>query len=118
MHERGAAGDGLPVVGFIKEAHVEVPPVVEQRNEVGHDAARGEFARDITVLSPLVLEFIIEVLRIGALAGEMEIEGIERLSVRAQLVLGLGVDGVACSFIAKKRLRGRGATSNCYFRML
>ena len=40
-HEHGAAADGFAVVLFIVKPHVEVPPVVKQRDEVGHEPAGG-----------------------------------------------------------------------------
>lgn len=45
------------MVFFVVEAQVEIPPVVNQRDEIGHQSAGGEAARGVAVPAPLVLEF-------------------------------------------------------------
>src|ERR1035437_8071193 len=63
-HEHGAAADGFTVVFFVVEAQIEVPPVVKQGDEVGHDPAWRELAGSKAVPAPLVFEFVKAVFRI------------------------------------------------------
>ena len=44
LHEHGTAADGLAVVAFVVKAQIEIPPVVNQGDEVGHEAAGRELA--------------------------------------------------------------------------
>ena len=53
--QRWPAGDGLAVVGAIVQPRIEVPPVVNQRHQVGHEAARLELLGGEAVPAPLVL---------------------------------------------------------------
>jgi hypothetical protein len=39
LNRAGATGDGFAVMIAVVKAGVEVPPVVDQRNQVGHEAA-------------------------------------------------------------------------------
>ena len=67
-HEHGATADGFAVMPFVIEAQIEVPPVVKQGDEVGHESAGREFARGEAAPTPLVFEFVKAVFRIGAVA--------------------------------------------------
>ena len=55
------------VLGVI-EPQVEVPPVVKKRDEVGHEPARGQFARGVAAPAPLVFEFIVTVFPVTPVA--------------------------------------------------
>ena len=57
--EHGAAGDGFAVMLPIKEPDVEVPPVVNQRDEIGHDPAGSQALGGEAIPAPLVFEFIV-----------------------------------------------------------
>jgi hypothetical protein len=58
------------MVGMIVEPCVEVPPVIEQGDEVGYKSARGEGFGSVAIPAPLVLEFVVDVFRIGSFAIE------------------------------------------------
>ena len=62
VEQRGPAGDGFAVMVAVIEPRVEVPPVVEERDEVGHEPAGGQLVRRIAAPAPLVLEFVKAVL--------------------------------------------------------
>ena len=68
--QRRPAGDGLAVMGAIVQPRIEVPPVVDQRHQVGHEAAGLELLGGVAVPAPLVFEFVVDILRIGPLAVE------------------------------------------------
>ena len=40
-HQHGPRADGFAVVSFILKTQIEIPPVVKQSDEVGHQAAGG-----------------------------------------------------------------------------
>lgn len=53
VEQGGTAGDGFTMVLAVEEPRVEVPPVVEQRDEVGHQPAGGELLRGVAGKSPI-----------------------------------------------------------------
>jgi hypothetical protein len=67
-HEHGATADGFTVVFFVVEAQIEVPPIVKQSHEVGHESAWRELAGSKAVPAPLVFEFVKTVFRVGPVA--------------------------------------------------
>ena len=46
-HKHGPSADGLAVVILDVEAQVEVPPVVEERDQVGHELAGCQAPRGV-----------------------------------------------------------------------
>ena len=54
----------------IVEPDVEVPPVVDERHQVGHEVAGRELLGGEAAPTPLVFELVVDVLRVGALAVE------------------------------------------------
>ena len=62
VEQRGPARDGFAVVRAVVEPRVEVPPVVNPRDQAGHEPAGGELRRGVTAPAPLVLEFVADVL--------------------------------------------------------
>src|SRR5580693_2023597 len=60
------AGDRLPMMVSIVKTDVEVPPVVDQRDQIGHQAAGSQLLRREAVPTPLVFELIVDVLCIGS----------------------------------------------------
>jgi len=50
----------------VVKAQVEAPPVVNQRDEVGHQPTTGQTARGVAAPTPLVLEFVEAVFRVGS----------------------------------------------------
>lgn len=67
-HQHGTCADGFTVVLFVVEAKIEVPPIVKQGDEIGHEPTGAELARGEPVPSPLVFEFVEAVFGIGAVA--------------------------------------------------
>src|SRR6201988_3628498 len=66
----GPASDRFAVMLRIVKPHIQVPPVVDQRHQVGHQSARREFSSRKAIPSPLVFELIINVFRVRSLAIE------------------------------------------------
>src|SRR5215203_4675808 len=65
--QSGPAGDCLTMMLGIVETHVEVPPVVDERDQIGHQPTGAELSRGEAIPTPLVLEFIVDVLRVRSL---------------------------------------------------
>src|SRR5690606_5454019 len=61
-----AAGDCLSMMFPVIEAHVEVPPVVDERNEVRHQIAGRQFLRGKAIPTPLVFKLIVDILGVGS----------------------------------------------------
>ena len=59
-------GDRLPMMLSVVKTYVEVPPVVDQRDQIGHQSAGSQLLRREAVPTPLVFELIVDVLRIGS----------------------------------------------------
>ena len=70
VEQGGAAGYRFAVVVSVEHSRVEVPPVVDDGDEVGHQAAGGEFLGDVAGPAPLVFEFVIDVFGVGSFAVE------------------------------------------------
>src|SRR4051794_38928615 len=68
--QSGATRDRFTMVLGIVEPHVEVPPVVDECDQVGHQPTGGKLSRGKAIPTPLVLEFVVDVLRVRTLAVE------------------------------------------------
>jgi len=69
--EQRPAGDRFQMLVRFGEAHEQVPPVVDERDEAGHGPAAGKIAGGKASPAPLVLQFIEGILAIGAVAVEL-----------------------------------------------
>ena len=58
------------MVFFIVEAHVEIPLVVDERDQVRHETTGREFVRGVATSAPLILQFVEHILTIGAVTVE------------------------------------------------
>src|SRR6516162_10963513 len=65
--QRGPARDRFAVMLSIVESHIQMPPVIDQRHHVGHQAARRQFSSGKAIPSPLVFELIINVFGVRSL---------------------------------------------------
>jgi len=68
--QRGPARDRFAVMLRMVEPHIQMPAVVDQRHQVGHQPARREFSSRKAIPSPLVFELIINVFGVRSLAIE------------------------------------------------
>lgn len=68
LHQRRTTGNGFAVMPVIVKPHIQVPPVVEQGDEVRHDAARREFVRRVATPAPLIFEFVVVVLSVATIS--------------------------------------------------
>ncbi len=65
------AGDRFQMFIRFGEAHKQVPPVVDERDEASHELAAGETAGGKASPAPLVLQLIEGIFAIGAIAVEL-----------------------------------------------
>ena len=65
------AGDRFQMFVRFGEAHEQVPPVVDERDEARHELAAGQIAGGKASPAPLVLQFIEGIFAIGAIAVEL-----------------------------------------------
>ena len=59
-------GDRLPMVLSVLKTDLKVPPVVDQRDQIGHQSAGSQLLRREAVPTQLVFELIVDVLGIGS----------------------------------------------------
>ena len=52
------SANGFPVMLPVIKAQVEVPPVIEEGDKIGHEPAGSQFAGGIAAPAPLIFEFV------------------------------------------------------------
>ncbi len=62
--------DRFPVMFFIVEALVEIPRVVDERDQIYHEPTGCELVRGVAIPAPLILQFLEHILTIGPVSVE------------------------------------------------
>ena len=66
--KRRPAGDRFPVVVGVLKPRVEMPPVANQGDHVGHQLAWADRLRGEAVPLPLIFEFVVDLFSVGSLS--------------------------------------------------